>query len=124
MWRPRPARPHKHALNPATAPPSPLEPQRSPDGGSGLRHCADWKVPGCWPDLVPLRSWPERAPAVRCPGRSTPGQFLGRRPGRHQAKGSIWTCHSTPDRYALGALWVLLSMVLLVLVVVYLIGRV
>jgi len=32
----RPARPHKHALNPATTPPSPLEPQRSPNGGSGL----------------------------------------------------------------------------------------
>ncbi len=70
-----------------------------------------------------LRSWPERAPAVRWrPFNSR--QFLGRRPGRHQAKGSIWTCHSTPDRYAPGALRVLLITVLLVLVGVYLIGRV
>jgi len=37
---PRPARPHKHALNPAAAPPPRSKAQRSPDGGSGLRHLA------------------------------------------------------------------------------------
>ncbi len=31
-----PARAHPHALSRATTPPSPLEPQRSTDGGSGV----------------------------------------------------------------------------------------